>query len=366
MCKRIILFVFIVVSSLQLHGQSYDVLNYSYNGTPKNGIKIVTNIPYRSQSQMPTLTINGYIYGKSKTIGLQLSWYIYAGEFIHQTVSSFGAHAPDVYLANENGKVVVFLDDRQYFPRFKITAYAKGMSEQPEWFAGWTVEDAPISGTNKVAVPYKNTLPGETHIAGGIITRDGKMGLGTLSPNATLDVKGLTRIKHNSNDLYALKVRNGGGSALGVEITGGANSPTPLLNVHSDYVGGNRNGLAVLSNGRVGIGTLSPQYKLSVKGRIACNEVLVEDVTNWPDFVFAKDYALMSLPDLKAFVREHKHLPNMPSEREVKQEGVSLNEMNKKLLQKVEELTLYVLQLKEENKEQNQQIETLLKKLENK
>jgi hypothetical protein len=124
--------------------------------------------------------------------------------------------------------------------------------------------------------------------------------------------------------------------------------------------------LAVLSNGKVGIGTLSPQYKLAVKGRIACNEVLVEDVTNWPDYVFAKDYALMSLHDLKEFVREHNHLPDMPSETEVKQEGVNLNEMNKKLLQKVEELTLYVIQLKEENQQQNQQIELLLKKLENK
>jgi hypothetical protein len=88
----------------------------------------------------------------------------------------------------------------------------------------------------------------------------GKVGIGTTEPEAGLHVL------HNSNVEYAFKVQNNGGSALGVEITGGANSATPLLNVHSAYSGGDRQGLRVQSNGNVGIGTTTPAAKLDVAG----------------------------------------------------------------------------------------------------
>lgn len=96
---------------------------------------------------------------------------------------------------------------------------------------------------------------------------------------------------------------------------------------------------------RVGIGTTSPDinYMLSINGKIRAKEVVVE--TGWADFVFEDDYNLISLAELENFVIENNHLPGIPTEEEVKNNGVSVGEMNSKLLQKVEELTLYVIEL---------------------
>ena len=111
------------------------------------------------------------------------------------------------------------------------------------------------------------------------------------------------------------------------------------------------------NSGNVGIGTSNPQYKLDVKGTIRAMEVKVESVDNFPDYVFGKDYTLRSLNEVKDFIRANGHLPEIPSAQEVKENEMSLVEMNKKLLQKVEELTLYAI-------EQQRQIDELRNKIE--
>lgn len=102
--------------------------------------------------------------------------------------------------------------------------------------------------------------------------------------------------------------------------------------------------------GAVGIGTTSinPLVKLQVGGKIKCQEVEVA-VTPWPDHVFKTGYNLMSLDEVASFVEANKHLPGVPSEEEVANNGVNVGEMNATLLQKVEELTLYMINLKKEN-----------------
>ncbi|WP_461639621.1 hypothetical protein [Labilibaculum euxinus] len=101
-------------------------------------------------------------------------------------------------------------------------------------------------------------------------------------------------------------------------------------------------------SGNVGIGTTSPTAKLEVNGTIKATEIKVEAQT--ADFVFEEDYELKSLEEVEQFVQTNKHLPDIPSAKEMKENGVGLAEMNKLLLQKVEELTLYVIELKKENK----------------
>lgn len=116
--------------------------------------------------------------------------------------------------------------------------------------------------------------------------------------------------------------------------------------------------------GRVGINTIDPQTELDLKGTIRAEEIRVE--TDWADFVFDKDYKLPTLEEVKAHIEEHKHLPGIPSEKEVKENGIGLADMTTKLLQKVEELTLYTIQQQEQLKEQqkiNHQLMDEIKKM---
>ena len=105
----------------------------------------------------------------------------------------------------------------------------------------------------------------------------------------------------------------------------------------------------VITNGdfiaqkRIGIGTTNLSgYHLAVNGIIRAKEIRVN--TNWSDFVFAENYALPSLAQVEAHIQQHKHLPDIPSAAEVEAEGVELGKISSKLLQKIEELTLYVIE----------------------
>jgi hypothetical protein len=108
--------------------------------------------------------------------------------------------------------------------------------------------------------------------------------------------------------------------------------------------------LFIGSDGNVGIGTDSPDYELDVNGTIRAKEIKVE--TGWSDFVFADDYNLMPLDKLERHIKVNNSLPGIPTEKEVLENGVSLGDMQAKLLEKVEELTLYVI-------EQNKKISEL-------
>lgn len=108
--------------------------------------------------------------------------------------------------------------------------------------------------------------------------------------------------------------------------------------------------------GNVGIGTVNPTAKLSVNGKIMAQEVQVT-TSGWADYVFKPNYSLMSLRDLEAFILKNQHLPEIPSEKEVEANGISIGEMNTKLLQKIEALTLYVI-------ETHKQVEKIKEELE--
>lgn len=104
------------------------------------------------------------------------------------------------------------------------------------------------------------------------------------------------------------------------------------------------------ASGNVSVGSsakVATGYLLSVVGKVMAEEVRVELNGTWPDYVFAKDYQLMPLQNLKKYVLENNHLPEVPAAEEMK-DGIEVGKMNKMLMQKVEELTLYVIQLNEE------------------
>ncbi len=90
-----------------------------------------------------------------------------------------------------------------------------------------------------------------------------------------------------------------------------------------------------------------PGYHLSVNGLVKAKEIVVE-LTDWADYVFDKKYKLRPLEEVEIFIKENKHLPNIPSAREIEEKGLQLGDTQKKMMEKIEELTLYVIELKKE------------------
>jgi len=105
------------------------------------------------------------------------------------------------------------------------------------------------------------------------------------------------------------------------------------------------------SNGYVGVGTTNPTYRLTVNGGILCEEVKVIGNVPDADYVFEEDYPLAPLSEVESFIKENKHLPNIPSAQEFKTNGYKVGDMDEMLLRKVEELTLYIIQLEKQVKE---------------
>lgn len=116
------------------------------------------------------------------------------------------------------------------------------------------------------------------------------------------------------------------------------------------------NSIYINALGNVGIGTNDTKgYKFAVAGNVIAEEIVVKLQENWPDFVFEKSYPLMPLKDLENFISEHKHLPDIPSAAETEMSGINVGKVQAKLLGKIEELTLYII-------DQNKRLEELEKK----
>jgi len=116
--------------------------------------------------------------------------------------------------------------------------------------------------------------------------------------------------------------------------------------------------MLVTNDGEVVIGRTTPAagYLLSVNGKIMCEELQVQLDGNWPDYVFSDNYKLRSIYSLEKYINQNKHLPNIPPAENVEEEGISIGEMQRKMMEKIEELTLYTIQQQKEIDELKSQL----------
>ncbi len=207
-------------------------------------------------------------------------------------------------------------------------------------------EDVYIRGGKNDAHVLINDIPGIGNVA-----------IGTSTP----DVNTKLTLQTPADFTTALSIRNPSGSAKFQAFIGGAaNGNTVSLGTPGAmpiaFYTNSANRMFISATGNVGIGTENPTNKLSVYGNIRSTEVIVE-TANWPDYVFNKKYALPSLKEVEKYIATHQHLPNVPAAKEVEVNGLQLGEMQKKMMEKIEELTLYIIQ-------QQKEIDALREKIE--
>ncbi|MFV8351752.1 hypothetical protein [Flavobacterium sp. XS2P14] len=205
----------------------------------------------------------------------------------------------------------------------------------------------------------------------GNVLFNGSVGIGTTYPTQKLDVNGNINMAGSAG--RRLFMGGAGGSTFGIAY----DSNYPNYGIfytegEPDYVSISPNGNAtagvmnILGNGNVGIGTTSPDEKLTVNGNIHAKEVKIDLSIPAPDYVFQKyytgksdlksDYTMPTLAEIESFTKKNHHLPNVPSAQEIQQNGLSLGEMSNILLQKVEELTLFAIEQNKYAIEQNKKI----------
>lgn len=277
-------------------------------------------------------------------------------------------------------------------PTLVFSSYTKDFAPNDIYDAAVSIRGYNIDGnTNLQNIPIFKVLNG--HSAAYLtVNANGNVGIGTTSPTNKLDVSGQTRVGgisgttalSNADDLIVESSSNGGISLL-VPNSNDANfylgnpddnaaAGMRWSNTSKTYTIGtlgtgslrlltgnftNDQGIIIDSNGKVGIGTSTPQSKLAVDGQIRATEVKVLADISVPDYVFEPDYDLRTLKETKEYITEHKHLPEIPSAAEIGENGIDLGDMNMRLLKKIEELTLYQIELLERLEKAEEKIQNL-------
>jgi hypothetical protein len=217
----------------------------------------------------------------------------------------------------------------------QISFYGGGISNASKGFINVTGDDAKwgtVSGNTEGKAIIR--VNGADRMA---VTPTGNVGIATIDPEARLHIP-------SGQDAGLASTSNG------FVMLGTATSSNLILDNNEIMC---RNGtaaanLALQNDGgtvRVGNVPVPDGYLFAVAGKAICTELRVQLTGAWPDYVFEKNYRKPELEELRAFIAENKHLPNIPSASEVEKKGIEVGDMQRRLTEKVEELTLYILEL---------------------
>jgi len=173
-----------------------------------------------------------------------------------------------------------------------------------------------------------------------VLNNNGWVGIGTDAPQNKLTIEG------------GSDVGNASGGYLQLGLTASTN-----MGIDNNEIQARNNGLVsrlVLNNGggavQVGSALTPTGYSFSVNGKMICEELKIQASSNWPDYVFKEHYALLNFDELRHFIKTQNHLPNIPDAQSMEAHGIEVGDMQKRMMEKIEELTLYILQLEDQYK----------------
>lgn len=231
-----------------------------------------------------------------------------------------------------------------------------------EWGLGTSQGSAPASDWS--VFNYNTYTNGMT-----ISASNNYVGIGTTSPGQKLDVLGWMRVQGNGGgnrdnsggiEFYNFSDPSNNVQAQIKGLRGLNDWKAGQLGFYTAAAGGTLSErMTITETGSIGIGITSPTEKLSVNGNILARKIIITKL-GWSDYVFNDDYKLRPLLDVAQFIKQNKHLPDVPSAKEVEDKGIDLGDNQALLLKKIEELTLYVIELKEENKRQDKKISQIV------
>jgi hypothetical protein len=189
--------------------------------------------------------------------------------------------------------------------------------------------------------------------------KNARMGINNANPKVPISFSATTGRK--------ISLYPGGTGDMGMGVYSnefrlhGEHSGNDFTFGYENYAGTFIERMRIKGTGQVCIGTTSPAagYMLSVRGKLIAEEMRVQVNAAWPDYVFNNQYKLMPIEKVEAFVKTHSHLPNIPSAATVKKQGIAVGEMQNKLMEKVEELTLYMIKANKEIKALQEEVKAL-------
>ena len=326
-------------------------------GISPNGLNRLFNLYGTNPSIMlegtGTTTTQKIEFGNSSTATQEIAQYVYPSCGSNRLrIGPVAASSKAIHILATGGSPnkIVFSDNYLFGWGTCITTFMPGLS-------GTYLFDDQVSSTSLLVSPPATSSSYPVIPTGYIFNVQGKSAFNGLVQINDVDtdpvntVSGLT-VGNNSNSTVGsttnvapfswIQTENGRPLVLNPIVN---NNPTTT---NTSYVaigfipGTPGNGITVPLN-----------YKLAVKGKIICEELKVKYAGTWSDYVFKKDYKLRDLKEVESFIAEHNHLPDVPSEQEVKENGFESGEMDATLLRKIEELTLYMIKMQKEQNETN-------------
>ena len=375
-------------------------LQQANTGQSDDYMVINTNIPIQNDVGMTSLSIKYWGYDRSWEI--TPGWYYYYDKFFASNayVSGIIGEEKNIYLMNKNNKVAIAIPTKAFslYGTITVSSYLGGRNLPASWSEQWTISGLEkLTNDQLTSVSLESASSPHSMVAKNDIEEDLAGNKKTIK-NGDLRVhNGRLTIKGTRSELYNGAVTDFGYSVLSFE---GLNYDMSLIGrqepgfqgIQSDArfaVGNYRNGPYQFSvdgssyfkgpvkfstspvfeqdlflSNKVAIGYSTPialgDFDLVVEGKIGAREIEVKE-GNWADYVFDEDYKLMPLDSLAEFVKCHRHMPNVPSATEVRQEGLSLGEITRLQQEKIEELLLYII---EQQKQLNQLSEKIQAKVE--